>query len=547
MKAHFLRLSALSLLLLTACGDNTPEISAEKLAQHIETLASDDFEGRGPASAGEEKTIAYLEAQFRDLGLEPGFGDSYLQKVPLVSATVKDHWSQFRALVNDGENSLALTFGSQIVAWSKRETEQVAVENSPLVFVGYGVVAPEYGWNDYRDVDVTGKTVVVLVNDPGYASKDPARFKGRAMTYYGRWTYKYEEAARQGAAAVLLIHEDGPAGYPWAVVQSSWTGPQFSLVFPDGGASRVAVEAWVTSSIGDQILQRGGLSLEDAHALALSGDFGGRDLGVSFTADLSMTLERTMSHNVMALREGKARPDELVLYMAHWDHLGKKPDQEGDNIYNGALDNATGVAGLLELARSFAEGQAPDRSIGFLAVTAEEQGLLGSAWYAQEPAFAPEKTVAAINMDGLNILGPMADITVVGSGQNDLEDYLVAAAAEQERVVEPEPTPEHGYFYRSDHFSLAKIGIPSLYTDTGTDSRAHGKDWVIEQREAYIARNYHKPSDEYSPDWDLSGAVEDLGLFRVIGALLANSDDWPAWKDGSEFKALRTVAGQEGK
>ncbi|GAB4126945.1 MAG: M28 family metallopeptidase [Rhodothalassiaceae bacterium] len=538
MKIHLF--AATALLLLAACEEREATLSEDRLRADIAMLASDAFEGRGPASVGEEKTIAFLEQRFRNLGLEPGFGDSYLQPVPLVSMTVSEEADAFRAEAGTGEEMTPLAFGSEIVAWSKREVGAVSVADRPVVFVGYGIVAPEYGWNDYRDVDVRGKTVLMFVNDPGYATGDPALFKGRTMTYYGRWTYKFEEAARQGAAAAILIHEDGPAGYPWDVVRSSWTGEQFSLVAEDGGAARAAIEAWVTGAVGERLLAGGGIgSIGEARALALSGTFGGRETPVRFSAALEMTLSRTVSHNVMAVRKGARRPEELVLYLAHWDHLGHKKNADGDGIYNGALDNASGTAGLLELARVFAAGEAPERSVGFLAVTAEEQGLLGSAFYAQTPAFPVERTVAAINMDGLNILGPMADIVLIGEGQNDLEDYLVTAAGEQERRVEPEDTPEHGYFYRSDHFSLAKVGIPALYTDSGTESREHGKDWVREARETYIREHYHKPSDEYSPEWDLSGAIEDLELFRKIGERIADSDDWPEWKDGSEFKAIR--------
>jgi Zn-dependent M28 family amino/carboxypeptidase len=431
-------------------------------------------------------------------------------------------------------------YGSQILAWSLREEPEITVEGSEVVFVGYGINAPDYGWNDYEGIDVRGKTVLMLINDPGYASGDPAIFNGKAMTYYGRWTYKFEEAARQGAAAALLIHQKDPAGYPWDVVQSSWSGPQFSLVSEDKGQSRVAVEAWVSSSAATALLQRGDLTLDEAQALALSPDFKAMPLPVTFSAKLNSTVRHTTSHNVMAVREGATAPDEALIYMAHWDHLGTDPSLKGDKIYNGALDNATGTAGLMVLADAFSKAPTPPRrSVAFLAVTAEEQGLLGSAYYAAHPAFAPHKTVAAINMDGLNIHGPTKDITLIGWQQNDLQDMLEAAAQKQDRMVVAEPTPQNGYFYRSDHFSLAKVGIPALYADSGVDSRAHGREWGLAQQQDYIDRAYHKPADEYDPNWDLSGAVEDLLLFYEIGHQLAYGDRWPLWKEGSEFRAIR--------
>ncbi|GER00277.1 hypothetical protein JCM17845_09000 [Iodidimonas gelatinilytica] len=518
------------------------------LHQHIKILASDAFEGRAPASAGEEKTVAYLIEQFKALGLKPGFGDSYTQSVPLIELTAKPEDGQFQAFFTKDDEKTGLDYGSQIVAWTKQERERVEVSDSDIVFVGYGITAPEYGWDDYEAVDVTGKTVLILVNDPGFETENPDLFTGKAMTYYGRWTYKYEEAARHGAAAAILVHQSEPAGYPWAVVQSSWTGPQFSLVSPDGGSGFAAVEAWISEQTAQTLFAQAGMTLENAKAAALSPEFKAQSLPLTFSATLNNSLRHTQSNNVMAVLEGSAAPDEAMLYMAHWDHIGMDPALTDDPIYNGALDNATGTAGLLALAKAFsALDESPRRSVAFLATTAEEQGLLGSAYYAQNPAIPAHKTVAAINMDGANIHGPMKDITIIGEGQNDLQDLLTSAAKQQNRTLSSEPTPEHGYFYRSDHFNLAKIGIPVLYTDSGTDSRAHGRDWTLEQNSAYIDRAYHKPADEYDPDWDLSGAAEDLELFYTIGLDLASSNDWPGWKDGSEFRAARMETGPQPK
>ena len=520
----------------------SPEITADDIARHVQVLASDGFEGRAPASEGEKKTLAYLTAQFEAMGLAPGNGTSYLQEVPLVAITADPKTARARFAKGDDVRDLA--YLDEMMIWTKRVRESVDVANSDVVFVGYGINAPEYGWNDYADVDVHGKTVLMFVNDPGFATGDPALFNGKAMTYYGRWTYKYEEAARQGAAAAIIIHETEPAAYPWDVVSGSWSGAQFDLERKDGNADRVAIEGWVQESIARELLAKAGLTLEEAHRAALERGFKAQPLGLTFAAHVDNAIAHSRSHNVAAILRGSERPDEAILYMAHWDHLGRGPaDASGDDIYNGALDNATGVAGLLEIAQKFAAApERPQRSVLFLAVTAEEQGLLGSAYYAAHPLIPPEKTVAAINMDGLNILGPMDDITVIGWGQNSLQDMLAEAAAAQGRTIAAEPTPEHGYFYRSDHFSLAKIGIPVLYTDSGVMSREHGRNWALEQREKYITEAYHKPADEYSPDWDLRGAVDDLELFYAVGARLANSDIWPEWAPDSEFRAARVAS-----
>jgi Zn-dependent M28 family amino/carboxypeptidase len=409
-----------------------------------------------------------------------------------------------------------------------------------VVFVGYGIVAPEYNWNDYAGVDVRGKTVLMLVNDPGYATGDSALFTGRAMTYYGRWTYKFEEAARQGAAAALLIHETGPAGYPWAVVQGSWSGPQFTLANEQQNMDRCALEGWLTYEAAQRLLRLAGRDLEQLKAAAAQPGFRALPLGLQLSAALESTVRQVQSRNVLALLPGQKQPDEVVIYTAHWDHLGVNPSLAGDSIYNGALDNATGTAGLLALAHAFTTlPEPPARSVLFLAVTAEEQGLLGSTYYATHPVFPPAKTVAVLNMDGLNVLGPMRDVTVIGYGLSDLDDYAQAAAAAQGRYLRPDPEPEKGYYYRSDHFSFARIGIPALYLDAGIDHVVHGTEWTLKRRAEYVAQHYHKPSDEYNPSWDLHGAVDDLRLLFHIGYQLANSTDFPNWREGTPFRALR--------
>ncbi|RMH15902.1 MAG: M28 family peptidase [Gemmatimonadetes bacterium] len=513
------------------------ELSEERLRSDIRTLSSDAFEGRGPASPGEEKTVEFLVDQFRDIGLEPANGDAYTQEVPLVSITVEGR----PALRFGGAGGASeLAWGTDFVAWTKRVQEHVSLDDSELVFVGYGIVAPEYGWNDYEGLDVRGKTVVMLVNDPGFATQDPDLFNGNAMTYYGRWTYKYEEAARQGAAGALIVHETAPAGYPWAVVQGSWTGPQFGLESEDGNASRVAVEGWITGERARELFAMAGEDFDALQQAAARPGFRARPLPVRASVELDNHIERSVSRNVVGMLPGSERPDEAILFMAHWDHLGRTSDDVPDPIFNGAFDNATGTAGLLELARAFASlPERPARSLLFVAVTAEEQGLLGSAYYAEHPLVPTHKTVAAINMDGLNVLGPMRDVTVIGLGNSELDRYLLEAAQEQGRVLTPDPEPEKGFYYRSDHFSLAKVGIPSLYLEGGTDHVEHGREWTTQQKDDYTLNRYHKPSDEYDPSWDLRGAVQDLELLYRVAFTLANGDAWPEWAEGNEFRAIR--------
>ena len=532
----------------TACGDPspstpstpntpTPTMSAETYAVAIQTLSSDEFEGRGPSTPGEETTVAYLVDQFQAAGLEPGNGDSFFQDVPLVALTEQ---GQPQLTVQAADTELSYSWSEDFVAWTKRVVDSESITDSEMVFVGYGVVAPEYGWNDYEGVDAVGKTVVILVNDPGFATQDEAVFRGNSMTYYGRWTYKFEEAARQGAAAAIVVHEEAAAGYPWEVVSGSWTGPQFTQAGDDGNMGRVAVEGWVQGQVAREIFAAAGHDYDALAQSAAQPGFSAVPLGASASVAVSNDIQRSASKNVLALLRGRERPDEYIVYMAHWDHFGRGPDTMEDPIFNGAFDNATGTAGLVELARAFAAlPERPARSLLFMAVTAEEQGLLGSAYYAANPVHPTASTVAAINIDGVNVDGPMNDITVVGMGASELDDYLNEAASRVGRTLRPDPEPEKGFYYRSDHFSFAKVGIPSLYTDSGIDHVEHGTEWTLARRADYTSNRYHKPSDEFDPSWDLTGALDDLGLLFRVGYRIADSGDWPNWREGNEFRAVR--------
>jgi Zn-dependent M28 family amino/carboxypeptidase len=510
-----------------------PVISAEEYARHIATLAADEFEGRKPGTAGERKTVEYLVAEFKKLGLEPGNGDSYLQQVPIVEITAG---SDARLQLGGTE----LKYMQDMVIWTKRLVPEIALTDSPLVFVGHGVVAPELGWNDYAGVDMRGKTAVILINDPGFATNDSKLFRGRAMTYYGRWTYKFEEAMRQGAAGALIIHDDVPAAYPWDTVQNSWSGPQLDTVAADGNAGRAAIEGWITRAAGDALLRQNGLSYEQMLQAASRPGFKPIELTQRASGSLRNAIRRSNSPNVIARLPGSKHPDEYVFYMAHWDHLGRAFGRTGDTIFNGALDNATGTSGLLTIAKAYSEMRPrPERSIVFLAVTLEESGLLGSAYYVANPVYPLNRTVAAFNMDAITWGGPTKDVTVVGYGASELEDYLVSAARRQERVVMPEPTPENGFFFRSDHFNFAKVGVPALYIKLGVEDREKGAEWAKARNAEFTLKDYHKPSDEFRPGTDLRGGLEDINLLYDIGRRLANERRFPQWYPQSEFRAAR--------
>ncbi len=536
-------LALLMLAVLSNCQSGSdllpnPEqqIDIDDLSKHIRILASDEFEGRAPSSTGEEKTIRYLAQQFRALGVEPGNGNSYFQAVSLIALTASGDLEI--ALEKNGTRQ-SLKFPEDMVVWTKQIKEQVSVYQSELVFVGYGIVAPEFSWNDYKDTDVHGKTVVILVNDPGYATEEDSIFNGRSMTYYGRWTYKYEEAARQGAAGALIIHETGPAGYPWEVVSGGWGGKQFDLITEDENAGRCQIEGWITVSSAGSLFELAGLNMKEALEAAKFRDFEPQGLKVQISTSITNQIEKSESQNVIAKITGAERPDEYIIYSAHWDHLGKNPDLEGDQIYNGARDNASGTAALLELAQAFKAGRPPDRTILFLAVTAEEQGLLGSAFYAGNPIYPVEQTVANLNMDALDIWGKMKDVIVIGYGNSQLDEYLATAAKSQGRKLRPDPESEKGYYFRSDHLSFAKQGIPALYTKGGLDHLHNGEQWTMEQKADHTANRYHKPGDEFDDTWDLSGTVDDIRLLFSVGSELANNQDWPNWNEGVAFKATR--------
>ena len=521
-------------------------IDAGTLLDEIKTLSSDEFEGRAPGTHGEDLSIQYVADQFKKVGLQPGNTDgSYFQKVPLVGIAA-DHGAVLKFTTPKKE--MNLRFADDFVAWTERVTEKSSVD-ADMVFVGYGVVAPEYNWDDYKDVDVRGKVIVMLVNDPPVpdpknpAQLDPKMFGGKAMTYYGRWTYKYEIAAEKGAAGALIIHETGPAGYPWDVVKGSWSVEQFDLESKDNNMSKVAVQGWITNDRARELLAASGNDLASLKKAAVRRDFRPVDLHSRAGLTLQNKIRRIDSHNVVGKLEGsdpKLR-DEYVIYTAHWDHLGVGiPNAKGDKIYNGAQDNASGTAGLIEIARAFkALPSPPRRSILFLSVTAEEKGLLGSRYYAENPIYPLTKTLADINMDVLNVYGRTRDVTVIGLGNSSLDGVLKEAAAEKRRVLRPDPEPEVGGFYRSDHFNFAKQGVPSLDTDSGIDYIGKPAGWGLKKRQEYTENDYHKPSDEIKPDWNLAGAVEDLRLLATVGYRVANATRYPTWTPGTEFKAKR--------
>ena len=526
-----------------------PKATADGILQHIKVLSSDDFQGRAPGTPGEEKTVAYLESEFKKLGLKAGNSDgTYIQKVPLVGIT----GAEANPLVVSGKATATFKWKNDVVAWTKHVADGASIKGSEMVFVGYGVSAPEYNWDDFKGVDLKGKTMVVLVNDPQVPDAadptklDPKVFNGTAMTYYGRWTYKYEEAARRGAAAVFIVHEEKPAGYPYEVVQG-FLGERFDLVTPTKNMDRASIEGWFSLPAAKRVLKIAGQDFDALKKLATSRDFKPVPLGLKASMAVRNSNRTIDSRNVLGKIEGSdpVLKDEYVVYTAHWDHLGigdPDPHDKADTIYNGALDNASGVASLLEMARAFTDIKpAPKRSVLFLMVTAEEQGLLGSEYYAVTPIYPLAKTLANINVDGVNQWGRTKDITVIGLGASDLDDYLRDAAAEQSRTLRPDPESEKGFYYRSDHFNFAKQGVPALYADTGVEFIGKPPGYSQQKRDEYTKMDYHKPSDEVKPDWDLSGAVEDTTLLMAVGYRVANADKYPEWKPGNEFRAKREL------
>ena len=549
---RIMTLALISALALTACKKveespvkveapemSVPELSEATMKEVTRELSLDSYEGRAPGSAGEEKTVAYLIEKFKAAGLEPGNKGSWTQDVPLVEITAKN--VSALSVADKGGKAMSFAYGSEYVIGSYRETLQTKVDMSDMVFVGHGIVAPEKGWNDYAGVDVKGKTAVVMVNDPDFDSEGlDGPFGGKAMTYYGRWTYKYEEAARQGAAAVLIIHDDAPAAYGWNVVNSSWTGTQFLAQSKDAGASQTAANGWIQKGVAKEIFEAAGLDLEKQMTAAKQKGFKAVPLGLTASMSFENEIARKASKNVIGILKGAKRPDEYVLYTAHWDHLGRctaAPD--GDDICNGAIDNATGTAALVALADGHKKAGAPERSIVFLAVTAEESGLLGSKYYAENPVFPLSQTVGGVNMDAFSMAGPAKNLTVIGKGKSQLDDYLSAAALAEGRTPEMEPTPEKGFYYRSDHFSFAKLGVPMVYFEGGDDLINGGKKAAKAAADDYEKNRYHAPGDEYDEKWDWSGVMADLKLYYRVGRMLAMTDAWPNWNEGDEFRAIR--------
>ncbi len=520
----------------TSSEPSNVEISEASLKSHVEILSSDDFLGRKPFTEGETKTVNYLVDQFQSYGIEPGNGNSYTQDVPLVELTPTP--SETMIIEGNGKK-VELKVLDEFVAYTERVVEESSIDASELVFAGYGVVAPEYNWNDYEGLDVKGKTVVVLVNDPGFASGDSTFFKGEVMTYYGRWTYKYEEAARQGAAGCLIIHQTVPAGYDWSVVRNSWSSANLNLE-QVGDSYQPPILGWITRNAAIKIFEASDVDMRNFAEKSRSEDFQAVSLGLNASVSVSNKIKRDQSRNVVAKITGSERPDEYIIYSAHWDHLGIGPAIKGDSIYNGAHDNASGTATMLGIAEAMGKMDKPKRSILFLAVTAEEQGLLGSKHYAQNPIYPPAQTVANINMDGITAFGPMKDLTVVGYGQSELEDIAEQIAMKQGRYIIPDPDPGKGYFFRSDHFQFAKVGIPALYASGSYEHMTKGVGYIDSLNKIYLNDQYHQPQDEFHPEsWVFDGMALDGTLMMEIGLNIANSDEWPKWKEGSEFKAIR--------
>jgi len=517
-------------------------ITAEDVAELVKTLSSDAFEGRAPGTPGEDKTVDYIRAQFERIGLKPGNGADWFQTVPMQETTADENTTM--TITVDGKPH-SLEFGSDMVVGTRSGKQQVTLDASDLVFVGYGVDAPERQWNDYAGIDVKGKTVVVLVNDPGFHAKDASLFDGDRMTYYGRWTYKFEEAARKGAAGALIVHDTEGASYGWDVVQNSWSGAQYDLPAADDPEPRLPIQGWISAEQGKAIFSAAGLDLDKLRADANKRGFKAVPLPATVSLDLNSTVEKKSSRNVLGLLPGTERSEEAVVYLAHWDHIGKRdndqtPDGKTDVIYNGAVDNATGVAGIIEIAEQMAKLGKPKRSVLFLAVTLEESGLLGSKYYVAKPTIPLHQIVGVINLDAMGVAGKTRDLVVTGLGNSELEDILKPIAAKQGRTLVEEGNPAGGYYFRSDHFNFVKAGVPALYPDAGSDLIEGGKAAGAAAAQDYVDNHYHKPSDEYDPNtWKLDGIVDDLTAAYDVGMTLANGNQWPNWYQGNAFKALR--------
>jgi Zn-dependent M28 family amino/carboxypeptidase len=540
-------LASVSIIGLVSCNSNeqgtgdTDELSyfsADSMKKNVAILSDDSFLGRKPFTPGETKTINFLQEQFKAIGIEPGNGNSYLHEVPMVNIRATAAPSM---AVTAPKGNFTLKAFDDYVIWTDKTDPTISLDNSELVFAGYGVVAPENNWNDYEGLDVKGKVVMVMVNDPGYWSGDTTLFKGKTMTYYGRWTYKFEEAARQGAKGCLIIHNTAAASYPFSVQQNNFNTSRLQLDNRGKEIKNCDVIGWIPEAIANRLFMAGGF---DSTLLVKANERGFKAVPLNVKVSTTMKVESTYdkSYNVIGKITGTKHPDEVIIYTAHWDHLGiGKADATGDSIYNGALDNATGTAGLLELGRAFKNLKTkPERTIILLAVTSEEQGLQGSAYYAQNPIYPINKTLANINIDGLNRFGTTKDMVVVGEGQSELEDYLNEEVKKLGGYMAFETHPEAGYYYRSDHFNFAKAGVPALFIKSGTDDAAKGKEFGTKMQDEYTAKDYHQPSDEYDPaTWTLEGAITELKIVFNIGKRMASQEEWPKWKAGSEFKAIR--------
>ncbi|HVF94994.1 MAG TPA: M28 family metallopeptidase [Sphingomonas sp.] len=541
-----MRATILSLLLLptAAAAQSDPAISVETLKTVTQTLSSDAYEGRAPTTPGEDKTVAYIVERMKAAGLKPGNpngpGGGWYQDVPMVETTAGD----VRPMtITGGKSPISLAYRTDVVAGTYRVVPSIALKDSEMVFVGYGINAPEKGWNDYAGVDVKGKTVVILINDPDWQTPGlTGAFDGRAMTYYGRWTYKFEEAARQGAAAAIIVHDTEPAAYGWGVVQSSWTGPQLQQDTPGGHMDQSQVIGWIQKSAATALFASAGQDFAQASQAARTKGFKAVPLGLKASMSFTNTIRRQASKNVVGILPGTSKADEYVLYSAHWDHLGRCDAVAGDDICNGAVDNASGTAGLIAIAEATVKAGPAPRSQVFLAVTAEESGLLGSKFYAENPIYPLAKTVGGVNMDGLNVVGKARDFVLVGAGKSELEDLVKPLVAAQGRVIGLEPSPEKGYYYRSDHFSMARLGVPMLYGESGEDLVVGGTAAGRKAAEDYTVNRYHKPQDEYDAGWKWDGALSDLAIYYGLGHGLATSGAWPNWYPTAEFRAIRDKA-----
>ena len=516
-----------------------PQIDAQDFLAFDQALSSDAFGGRKPGSAGETLTTAWLVDQFKRMGLEPGNHGSWFQSVPVVSTDLTN--TDVKLDVREGGGTQTFAYGDAMIVGTLQARPKVTLKNSPIVFMGYGIDAPQWQWNDYRGVDVRGKTVIVLVNDPGYATGDPQLFRGRAMTWYGRWVYKYEEAARQGAAACFIVHTTGAAGYPWTVVQNSWSGPQQSLPPSVAPGPRLAVAGWLTHDAAARLFAKAGLDLDALAKQAAQRGFRPVPLAATASITLDSAISRTRSNNVLAMVRGSKYPDQVVVYSAHWDHLGTVTGPDGKkDIFHGAIDNGSGLSALLEIADAFAHQKTPpERSILFFMPTLEEAGLLGSQYYVAHPAFPLGRTVADINVDAWPIIGRAHDMTVIGYGQSQLEDDLKNVLAAQDRVITPEATPENGFYFRSDHFNFARAGVPALIVSSGLDLLKGGRAAGLAAAADYTAHRYHTPNDVFDPNWDLNGTLEDIQTLYLLGRNLADGGQWPDWYRDSEFRARR--------